>query len=80
MVVKDISAITSKIKAWLFMDQFEKPEDLVVYRPASSGGLGLDHVKFKAKSRLITSFLETSINPKYNHSLYHEALLKYYVL
>ena len=78
--VKDISAITSKIKAWLFMDQFEKPEDIVVYRPASCGGLGLDHVKFKAQARLITSFLETASNPKYNHSLYHEALLKYHVL
>ena len=62
------------------MDQFEKPEDIVVYRPASCGGLGLDHVKFKAQARLIKSFLETASNPKYNHSLYHEALLKYHVL
>ena len=78
--VKDISAITGKIKAWLFMDQFEKPEDIVVYRPISCGGLGLDHVKLKAQSRLITSFLETASNPKFIHSLYHEALLKYHVL
>ena len=78
--VKDISAITSKVKAWLYMDQFEKPEDIVLYRPPSHGGLGLDHVKYKAQSRLITSFLETSSNPKYIHSMYHEALLKYHVM
>jgi hypothetical protein len=62
------------------MDQFEKPKDIVVYRPISCGGLGLDHVKLKAQSRLITSFLETASNPKFIHSLYHEALLKYHVL
>ena len=78
--VKDLSAITSKIKTWLFMDQFEKPEDIIIYRPASHGGLGLDNVKYKAQSRLITSFLETSTNSKFRHSLYHEALFKYYVL
>ena len=78
--VKDLNAITSKIKSWLFKDQFEKPEDIITYRPASEGGLGLDNVKYKALSRLITSFLETSINPKFKHSLYHEAIYKYYVL
>ena len=78
--VKDLSAITSKIKSWLFMDQFEKPEDIIIYRPISHGGLGLDNVKYKAQSRLITSFLETSTNSKFTHSLYHEALFKYYVL
>ena len=78
--VKDLSSITSKIKSWLFMDQFEKPEDIIIYRPISHGGLGLDNVKYKAQSRLITSFLETSTNPKFTHSLYHEDLFKYYVL
>ena len=78
--VKDLSSITSKIKSWLFMDQFEKPEDIIIYRPASHGGLGLDNVKYKAQSRLLTSFLETSTNSKFTHSLYHEALFKYYVL
>ena len=78
--VKDITAITSKLKAWLFMDQFEKPEDIITYRPTSQGGLGLDNIKFRAQSRLITSFLETSTNPKYIHSLYHEVLFKYHIM
>ena len=78
---KDVAAITSKIKSWLFMDQFEKPEDIVISRPTSQGGLGLDNVKNEVQDNiLITSFLETSINPKFNHSLYHEALYKYHVL
>ena len=65
--VKDIAAISSKIKAWLYMDQFEKPEDIVTYRPISEGGLGLDHVRYKALSRLIKSFLETSCSTDYIH-------------
>jgi hypothetical protein len=76
----DINNITSKVKAWLYADQLEKPEEIVLYRPASQGGLGLHHVEFKAKAMLTRSFLETATNPNFNHSLYHTSLYRYHVL
>ena len=63
----DISSITSKIKSWLYSDQFEKPEEIVVYRPNNMGGLNIHNIKYKAMAMLIRSFLETSINPKFIH-------------
>ena len=78
--VADISSITSKVKSWLYADQFEKPEELILYRPSTHGGLGMHHVKFKALAILIRSFLETAVNPKFLHNLYHSSLYKYHVL
>ena len=40
--------ITSKVKAWLYADQLEKPEEIVLYRQSALGALGLHHVEFKA--------------------------------
>ena len=34
--IMDINSITSKVKSWLYADQLEKPEEIVLYRP----GLG----------------------------------------
>ena len=78
--VKDFNSITSSVKSWLYKDQFEKPEDIILYRPIELGGLGLDHLKSKANARLITSFLETAINPNFLHSLYHETIYRYHIL
>ena len=62
------------------IDQLEKPEELVLFRPSTQGGLGLHSVKYKAMAMLIRSFLETSVNPKYQHNLYHVSLFDFYVL
>ena len=80
MRAMDISFITSKVKAWLYADQLEKPEEIVLYRPASYGGLGLHHVQLKAQAMLIRSFLETATNPNFLHSLYHNSLYRFHVL
>ena len=45
--VADISFITSRVKSLLMADQLEKPDEMVLYRQASYGGLGLHHVKIK---------------------------------
>ena len=76
----DISTITSKVKAWLYADQLEKPEEMIIYRPTSQGGLGLHNVQYKSQAMLIRGFLETAINPKFLHSLYHNSLFSYHVL
>ena len=78
--VSDITSITSKVKSWLYADQLEKPEDMVIYRPAEFGGLGMHNVQYKAQAMLTRSFLETAANPKFLHSLYHTSLFRYHVL
>ena len=78
--MSDIKSINSKVKSWLYADQFEKPEELVLFRPTSLGGLNIHHTKYKALSMLIKSFLETAINPNYLHSTYHTALFNRHVL
>jgi hypothetical protein len=57
-----------------------KPEETVLHRPVSSGGLALLHVKSKALAGLIRCFLETACIPKFRQSLYHQLLFRFHVL
>ena len=77
---QDITAINSQVKSWLYQDCLEKPSELVLYRKPEDGGLGLFNVKIRALALLIRTFLETSANPTFRHSLYHEILFRYHVL
>ena len=76
----DFSKITSIAKSWMYGDMLLKPEEIVLYRPVQSGGLGLINIKAKALAGLIRSFLETACMPKYNQSLYHQLLFRYHVV
>ena len=76
----DFTKITSTAKSWLYADMLLKPEELVLYRHTSSGGLALFHVKMKALSGLIRTFLETACMPQFRQSLYHQLLFRYHVL
>ena len=78
--VCDFQKINSLIKSWVYADQLEKPNELILYRNRKQGGLGLLNIKFKSLSLLIRTFLESSINPKYIHNEYHEALYKWFVM
>ena len=78
--VSDITSINSKVKSWLYSDQFEKPEEMVMFRPTTMGGLGMHSTKQKALSMLIRCFLETASNPTYLNSLYHTAVFNHHVL
>ena len=78
--VSDITSVTSKVKSWLFQDQLEKPQEFVLHRPISFGGLGLHNVRVKALANLIKTFMETAAHPSYTHSLLHTLLYRYYVL
>ena len=77
--VCDLTKISSNIKSWLFADQLEKPEEVVLYRPRECGGLGLLNVQFKAISLSIRSFLETAIIPNFQHNLLHVSLYLWHV-
>ena len=72
------SKIPSQVKSW--QDLLIKPSELVLYRDTSDGGLGVMNVSIRALALLIRSFLKTSINPKYRHSLFHEHLFRYHVM
>ena len=70
--VQDITAISSLIKSWLYQDLLVKPSELVLFRKVEDGGLGLLNVKIRSLALLVRTFLETSINPNFRHSLFHE--------
>ena len=76
----DINKINSKVKSWLFQDQLEKPEECVLYRPIYKGGLGMHNIKIRSNSLLIKTFLETAVNPMYQHSLFHSLIYRFYIL
>jgi hypothetical protein len=78
--VQDETKITSLVKSWLYQDQLLKPEELVMHRHPSLGGLGVHHVKLKAQAGLIRTFLETASNPNFRSSLFHSILYRYHVL
>ena len=77
---KDCQQINSQVKAWLFSDQLELPEQHVLYRPRNKGGLNLIHVKYKAISELIRSFLETAVNKDFILNALHTALFRWNIL
>ena len=67
------------IKSWLYCDQLEKPEEVVLYLPRERGGLGLHNVKYKAMAILIRSFLETAVNETFISNHYHNALFRWHI-
>ena len=78
--VMDVNSITSSVKGWLYADQLIKPEEKVMFRPPTHGGLGMHNVKWKAMAGLIRTFLETACIPKFQSSLNHSLLYRYHVL
>ena len=66
----DITKVTSNGKSWLFQDQLEKPEEMILHRPIHMGGLGLQNVKMKAQASLIKTFMETAAHPAFTHYRY----------
>ena len=76
----DFKSINSSIKRWLYADLLLKPEEMVLFRPTSQGGLGLTSVKHKAMAFLIRNFLDLANNPKYIPSQYLSTLYRVHVL
>jgi hypothetical protein len=76
----DISVMESQCKSYIYQDMLEKPNELVLYRKVENGGLGLHSIKCKALASLIATFLQTAANPRFQQSLYHNCLYRYYCL
>ena len=56
----DITKITATIKSWLYADLLEKPEELVMFRLRSNGGLGVHNIKCNWKKTDRNQYLLTS--------------------
>ena len=76
----DYNAINSSIKKWLYSDLLFKPEQLLLYRTVSRGGLGLISVKLKCQAHLLKTFVDLAVNPLYIHSQYLSTLFRVKVL
>ena len=57
-----------------------KPEEMLLHRPPSYGGLGLQHIKYKSLAGFIFTFLQTAANPAFHSNLLHTLLYMKYVL
>lgn len=53
----DEEKINSIAKSFIYQDSLEKPEELILYRPESDGGLGLEHIGLKAQASKIKNFI-----------------------
>ena len=78
--VSDVTAITSKLKSYVYQDLYQKPSEVMLYRRVEEGGLGLLHVQSKAQAHLISTFLQTAAGTKFRASLFHSWLFQYHVL
>ena len=76
----DFKFINCQIKSWVFADQLEYPQEVVLHRPRDKGGLNLINVKFKAAAEMIRSFLETALIITFRQNLLHSALYQWNVL
>ena len=78
--VLDISSITSAAKSWIYADQLEKPEELILYRCRVKGGLNLYNVKLRALAELMKFFwikqITPNSNPTYTTVLSTDGMLK----
>ena len=76
----DFSEINSSLKKWLYSDLLFKPEELLLFRHVSQGGLGLISVKLKAQAHFLRTFLDLAINPSYLNSMYLNTIYRSKVL
>ena len=76
----DFRAINSDLKSWIYSDMLLKPEEMILFRQVSQGGLGLTSVKHKSLACLIHTFIQIAANPSYLNSMYEKALYRYFIL
>ena len=64
----------------MLQDCFQSPVAPVLHRSPKEGGLGLYSVNIRALAILLRTFLELSVNPQFQHSVYLAALYRTEVL
>ena len=76
----DVNFIPTKCRSYICQDLLQKPSEIVLFRAADLGGLGLHHVESKATAHLISTFLQTAANPRYISSQFRVSLFQCHVL
>ena len=77
--VSDGTAISSKLKSYVYQDLLQKPSEVMLYRRVEEGGLGLHHVQSKALAHLISTFIQTAANKRFRRSLFHSWLYRFHI-
>ena len=75
----DITAMNSKVKSYIYQDMYQKPTEVMLFRAVEDGGLGLHHMECKALAHLISTFLQTASNTRFQQSLFHSWLYRYHI-
>ena len=57
-----------------------KPSEVTLYREVQQGGLGFHQIERRSMANLITTFLQTAANSRFNPSLMHSHLYRFHVL
>ena len=78
--VGDSTAIASSVKSWLYQDLLIKPQEMIMYREVSEGGLGVYNVKMRAMAMLLHTFLSQAISPLFKSNMYYTTLYRWHVL
>ena len=76
----DTKYFLSQSKNFIYADLLEVPEEKILHRDTSDGGLGLFHITSRAKAALTATFLQTATNPNFQRDHYHNSLYRHYVL
>ena len=63
---EDLQAFTSAAKSLVYLGLLCKPNENVLYRETNDGGLGLLHIRYRTKAALLSTFLQTAINPNFD--------------
>ena len=72
--ILDLKFFNKIAKHFIYADLLIKPNISVLYQNIEHGGLSPTCMKSRAKAAMISSFLETGINPKFNKNNYHNQL------
>ena len=78
--VSDLQYFNSTAKRFIYADLLLNPNKLILFRDKSQGGLGLTCMKMRARAALISTFLETAINPRFIRNHYHNQLYRCRIL
>ena len=71
LIISYLNYLTLSAKSFIYIDHLERPEELILYIEIDEGGLGLYHITSRTKAHLITTFLQTAINPAFRRNHYH---------
>ena len=78
--IGDIKVFNKTVKSFIYADLLEKPDELTLYRAIDQGGLGLINIQVRARAALISTFLQTAINPNFSRNNFHNYLFRHFVL